>query len=167
MVSFMLLRISNGGGVGQLLFPVAIIPANDVADFGVFCHSRNVAIEAWRLLAGAIDRLYGQIGEFERGNAAQIDGTDFGPIGTNAICKGLRSACLTELMVDLVRVEGIGSKCIFARQQRKAVLRKEAKQQPFPAAVRAIATDRVFRFIGIDGRSEEHTSDLQSLMRIS
>src|SRR3546814_10374947 len=97
-----------------------------VADFGVFCHSRNVAIEAWRLLAGAIDRLYGKIGEFERGNAAQIDGTDFGPIGTNAICKGLRSACLTELMVDLVRVEGIGSK-----------------------------------------RSEEHTSELQSLMRIS
>src|SRR3546814_9201397 len=135
MVSFMLLRISNGGGVGQLLFPVAVIPANDVADFGVFCHSRNVAIEAWRLLAGAIDRLYGQIGEFERGNAAQIDGTDFGPIGTNAICKGLRSACLTELMVDLVRVEGIGSKCIFARQQRK--------------------------------RSEEHTSELQSLMRTS
>src|SRR3546814_3890183 len=80
--------------VGQLLFPVAVIPANDVADFGVFCHSRNVAIEAWRLLAGAIDRLYGQIGEFERGNAAQIDGTDFGPIGTNAICKGLLSACL-------------------------------------------------------------------------
>src|SRR3546814_20250167 len=54
-------------------------------------------------------------------------------------------------MVDLVRVEGIGSKCIFARQQRKAVLRKEAKQQPFPAEVRAIATDRVFRFIVIDG----------------
>src|SRR3546814_13253894 len=91
------------------------------------------------------------------GNAAQIDGTDFGPIGTNAICKGLRSACLTELMVDLVRVEGIGSKCIFARQQRKAVLRQEAKQQPFPAAVRAIATDRVFRFIVIDGERNHAT----------
>src|SRR3546814_15251450 len=63
-------------------------------------------------------------------------------------------------MVDLVRVEGIGSKCIFARQQRKAVLRKEAKQQPFPAAVRAIATDRVFRFIGIDG--ERHSATMRS-----
>src|SRR3546814_4057623 len=111
-----------------------------------------------------------------------MDGKDFGPIGTNAICIGLRSACLTELMVDLVRVEGIGSKCIFARQQRKAVLRKETKQHPFPAAVRAIATDRVFRFIGIPGerpsatleasfhrhpsppRSAAHTSELQSLM---
>src|SRR3546814_19295677 len=61
-------------------------------------------------------------------------------------------------MVDLVRVEGIGSKCIFARQQRKAVLRKEAKQQPFPAAVRAIATDCVFRFIGIDG--ERHSATM-------
>src|SRR3546814_11496557 len=61
-------------------------------------------------------------------------------------------------MVDLVRVEGIGSKCIFARQQRKAVLRKEAKQQPFPAAVRAIATDRVFRSIGFAG--ERHSATM-------
>src|SRR3546814_4662491 len=89
----------------QLLFPVAVIPANDVTYFGVFCHSRDIAIEGLRLSAGAIDRLYDQIVEFERGNAAQVDGPDFGPIGTNAISEGLRSACLTELMVDLVRVD--------------------------------------------------------------
>src|SRR3546814_17256680 len=103
------------------------------------------------------------MGEFERGNAAQIDGTDFGPIGTNAICKGLRSACLTELMVGLVRVEGIGSKCIFARQPRKAVLRQEAKQQRFPAAVRAIALARVYRFTAHAG--ELHSAPLAASLK--
>src|SRR3546814_1572439 len=111
MGSFMLLRQPNGGSVGQLLFPVAVIPANDVADFGVFCHSRNVAIEAWRLLAGAIDRLYGQIGEFERGNAAQIDGTDFGPIGTNAI----RSEEHTSELQSLMRI----SYAVFCLKTKK------------------------------------------------
>src|SRR3546814_5592670 len=73
-------------------------------------HSRDIAIEGLRLSAGAIDRLYDQIVEFERGNAEQVDGPDFGPIGTNAISEGLRSACLPELMLELVRVDRMSTR---------------------------------------------------------
>src|SRR3546814_4761393 len=68
---------------------------------------------------------------------------------------------LVEIRLELRRVSQLG------RANRRVVLRMREQHDPF-VTLPIMEADAPFRRIGLEiGRSEEHTSELQSLMRLS
>src|SRR3546814_10148948 len=96
--------------------------------------------------------------EVEVRQAAQVDVDGPAAVGAAILRKRMDAAGRAEPVNDRVLVEGVAAHDIVRREQAQRVARHGPQKGALARADRAVAGD---------GRSDEHTSELQSLMRKS